>query len=87
MNADTACGTLDLDARARVLVQRLAVALEGGMHRRHLVDVAGEAVAGGLQRGAVDGDVVHRPDHVAFAVARGRRHAQAKRRQVALVGI
>ena len=78
---------LDLDAGARVFVERLAVALERRVHRRHLLDRADESRAGALQRCAVDGDVGHGPDHLAFAVAGRRRHAELQGREVALVGV
>ena len=78
---------LDLDAGARVFVQRLAVALERAVHRRHLVDRArrtarrpAPAASRRRRRRALR-------DDFAFGVARGRRHAEAQRRLVALVGI
>ena len=78
---------LDLDAGARVFVQRLAVVLQRRVHRRHLVDRAGEARRrprqarrGRRRLGAVR-------THVAFGVAGGRRHAQAQRRAGSLVGV
>ncbi|KAG1391162.1 hypothetical protein G6F59_014978 [Rhizopus arrhizus] len=42
VNRDLARRAFQLDAGARVLVQRLAVALERGVHRRNLLDRARE---------------------------------------------
>src|SRR5206468_7959114 len=72
IDAHRARGALDLDAGAGVFVQRLAVALEGRVHRRDLLDHADEAVAGGLQSPAVDGDAREGSHDFAFAVAGGR---------------
>jgi hypothetical protein len=51
VNAHLARLTFHLDPGAGVFVQRLAVLLQGGVHRRHLGDQAGEARAGGLDGG------------------------------------
>jgi len=86
MNRHLARRTLELDACARVFVQGLAVALERGIHRRHLLDVTTKVVEHGLERSALDR---HRPgrDDLAFGVATVGLHAQLYHRLVSLVGV
>src|SRR5690606_23385612 len=51
MNGHAARGPFELDAGARVFVQRLAVALERRVHRRNLLDLAAKTAQHRLQRG------------------------------------
>ena len=78
--------TFDLDAGAGVFVQRLAVLLQRRVHRRKLVDGAGETRAGGCQHGLVH---LHRTlkHDVAFAVAADRGLAELQRGRVGLVRV
>src|SRR5690242_19200649 len=58
MDLDAARGTLDGTALTRKLVERHAVALQGGMHGRHLLDRAAEARE---HRFYIGRGCVHRP--------------------------
>lgn len=73
-------------AGPRIFVQRLAVALERRIHRRHLHDVAGEAHERGLHRRTIAFDRP-RVDHVAFRVTGSRALAETHRRFIRLVGV
>ena len=51
MDPDATGGALEFDAGAGILVERLAVALQGGIHRWHLLDLAEEGRQRGLDLG------------------------------------
>ena len=78
---------LDLDAGAGVFVQRLAVVLERGVHRRHLVDRAGERARTRRRSRRASTAAPARLDHLAFGVAGAVVRCPAQRRLVGLVGV
>jgi len=86
MNSDLAPGPLDLDALARILVQRPPLEFQRRIHRRHLGDHAAECGQRLLQRRAVKR---HRSldDHLALDIAGGSDLAELDGGTVALVGI
>ena len=77
---------LDLDAGAGKLVERLALVLEGRIHRRHLLDLALETAQRLLDLAPADGHgtMLRR---LALAVIRRRALPETKHRPVALVGV
>src|SRR5690606_18872988 len=79
------CLTLHLDALAGQTVQRLAVALEGGIHGWHLRNRAQVTGNRGLQRTGQVGGHFAGFDHLALGVAGGSALAEARRELVFLV--
>src|SRR3990167_1414683 len=78
MNDDIARRTLDGDARARILVQCLAVLFERAVHRRYLAYRTGELLLHLRQAFGSELCRIDRPtlEHLAFGVTRGRGGAQ-----------
>ena len=71
---------------ARVLVQRLAVLLERGMHGRHLGIFARKTAQRILELGRGISPQFPRFDHLGFAVGARRALAEAHRHPIGLVG-
>ena len=79
VNGHAARLALDLDALARIFVQRLALVLERRVHGRNLLDLTVKAAAGGGDLLAGDAVGTAALQHFAFGIAGAGRMPSARR--------
>ena len=86
VNGDGSCFPLQCLTRACVRVQRLAVALQGGIHRWYLIDGAAKLIQCSLDLPSLHIYCTGLQD-IAFRVTCRRRYTQTYRRFIGLVGV